>query len=705
MMKLKTKNKQRKINTLLYLAAVGLSIVVFGFVVGATWIGYEIKTECQQAQRQYDGDCVQALSAVLADEDNSFRQRNSAVWALGQIGDPRPLELLQSYYTGNIPAKGSLDEALSQYELKKAIDQVSGGMNILRWIWAGGFVPQVEYNPATHSESVLVARPDDTYYPLAEEIAAMEDIPMVASFSQAIELQPHYIILVAEPANLTQERLVNIGRIFKKLDAYPALGFISGGNLAEARALWQRSKETQDGPAFLGTDIEKGQLVWQPTLFDLSSGQADDLNQDNLIKALSQARYFYWARHVSSNKWFWNTNADEFGDDDKLLSEEVPQMPASLIFTPSCGSFQPWKEDSIALAFVDRGAAAYAGHMHSPVSNGFIMQHTQTVPGRHTWPGFPFGILNQIENRVGARVDFATPMAFMLGDPRLFQDTEAPYQITSDNTGADGKRVIRGTSDIAGILPVVIEGGAAYAFVELDGVDAISEIDLFYNKNLHSLDLGGDKYLLMIHGGGDFELRLQSDVPLTWWALDSLRDALDYSCVALGISYGPFSLLCILAFALIVYFQVRRKGLRLSTYRTTLIIATLLAAVKLVYLLLRLDNYSVYASVAVYSPWQIALGFLGNFASTAAGLILMLSAQKTIGRITGALVATLPQLVLSLTYLVYISYINLAFLSGNTVSMPLFNYSAFWLPFLVLLLEIAIYFATYNVIAHNNEEK
>lgn len=138
MMERMMKNKKRLLNALLYLAVVGFSIAAFGFVVGATWIGYEVKNECQQGQRQYGGDCVQALSAVVADESNSFRQRNSAVWALGMIGDPRALELLQSHYTGDIPEREPLDDVLSQYELKKAIHQVSGGVNIVRWIWIGG---------------------------------------------------------------------------------------------------------------------------------------------------------------------------------------------------------------------------------------------------------------------------------------------------------------------------------------------------------------------------------------------------------------------------------------------------------------------------------------------------------------------------------------------------------------------------------------
>jgi hypothetical protein len=138
MKNLKMKTDKRQLNTLLYLAAVGFSMLLLAFVVGATWIGQGVKENCQDAQRKYDGDCVQALSALLQDENNSYRERNLAVWALGQIGEPQPSELLNSYYTGIIPPKESLDEGLSQYELKKAIQQVNGGVNIMRWLWIGG---------------------------------------------------------------------------------------------------------------------------------------------------------------------------------------------------------------------------------------------------------------------------------------------------------------------------------------------------------------------------------------------------------------------------------------------------------------------------------------------------------------------------------------------------------------------------------------
>jgi hypothetical protein len=123
---------------LIFSSAIGFSIIFLLFVMGCVWIGNGVKKQCQDAKREYDGNCQQALIKLLSDEDKSFRVRNSAVWALGQLGDNKALPVLQSYYTGNIPAKESLEKSISQYELKKAINLCSGGFNITSVFWRFG---------------------------------------------------------------------------------------------------------------------------------------------------------------------------------------------------------------------------------------------------------------------------------------------------------------------------------------------------------------------------------------------------------------------------------------------------------------------------------------------------------------------------------------------------------------------------------------
>lgn len=101
-----------------------------------------MKEECSKAQTKYPGDCVAALSLTLEDTSNDFRTRNSAIWALGQLGDKRALTVLEKNYTGNIPEKESLDAGLSQYELKKAIKLAGGSFNATHWVWRGSIAEQ-----------------------------------------------------------------------------------------------------------------------------------------------------------------------------------------------------------------------------------------------------------------------------------------------------------------------------------------------------------------------------------------------------------------------------------------------------------------------------------------------------------------------------------------------------------------------------------
>lgn len=129
---------QQLLRWVAYAVAVGACIFLLFFVIGVTWIGFEVKTQCQVATREYGGDCTEALISLLQDEHRGFRARNDAIWALGQLGDSRALPVLQELYTGNIPPREPLDEGISQYELRKAVNLTSGGYNVLAIFWRYG---------------------------------------------------------------------------------------------------------------------------------------------------------------------------------------------------------------------------------------------------------------------------------------------------------------------------------------------------------------------------------------------------------------------------------------------------------------------------------------------------------------------------------------------------------------------------------------
>lgn len=126
------------LKTVIYLGAIGVSVFLLIFVISCTWIGFDVKNQCQIATRTYGGDCVTALSALVSDEHRGFRERNNAIWALGQLGDSRAYPLLKTMYTGNIPDREPLDTMISQYELKKAVALTNGGYNMTAIFWRYG---------------------------------------------------------------------------------------------------------------------------------------------------------------------------------------------------------------------------------------------------------------------------------------------------------------------------------------------------------------------------------------------------------------------------------------------------------------------------------------------------------------------------------------------------------------------------------------
>jgi hypothetical protein len=120
------------------IAAIGASVVLLFFIIGCIWIGYEVKAQCKEVKDQYGGDCVEAMIDLLKDENQSFKARNSAIWALGQLGDDRALPVLKSFYTGDMPEREPLNQVISQYELVKAINLTSGGKNVTAVFWRYG---------------------------------------------------------------------------------------------------------------------------------------------------------------------------------------------------------------------------------------------------------------------------------------------------------------------------------------------------------------------------------------------------------------------------------------------------------------------------------------------------------------------------------------------------------------------------------------
>jgi len=108
-----------------------LAFLLVAFVMVCWCIRSSVREMSAVAVQEYPGDRVEALMTYVDSENHSLRQRNRAVWALGQIGDKRALPVLEKWYTG-----GPCDHAnaLCQRELEKAIKACNGAFNATAWL-------------------------------------------------------------------------------------------------------------------------------------------------------------------------------------------------------------------------------------------------------------------------------------------------------------------------------------------------------------------------------------------------------------------------------------------------------------------------------------------------------------------------------------------------------------------------------------------
>jgi hypothetical protein len=128
----KSNNRLAKVKKVIVYGALACFAFLFIFNLWACFsIRSGVKEISAEATQHYPGDRVEALITYVKSEDQSLRQRNLAVWALGQIGDKRALPVFNQFYTGGPCDHGSL---LCQGELQKAIKLCEGGFNATAWL-------------------------------------------------------------------------------------------------------------------------------------------------------------------------------------------------------------------------------------------------------------------------------------------------------------------------------------------------------------------------------------------------------------------------------------------------------------------------------------------------------------------------------------------------------------------------------------------
>lgn len=112
------------------MAGIGLLLLAYGAVCWV--IGADVGDVLQTGRRSFPGNGTDVLVAMLNSNATTLLDRNRAIWAIGQLGDRQALPQLEGLVTG---APCDHAAAVCQYELRKAIRQCRGSINITRWAW------------------------------------------------------------------------------------------------------------------------------------------------------------------------------------------------------------------------------------------------------------------------------------------------------------------------------------------------------------------------------------------------------------------------------------------------------------------------------------------------------------------------------------------------------------------------------------------
>ncbi len=525
------------------------------------------------------------------------------------------------------------------------------------------------------TEAVVLAAADDPYLPLAQEIAQGVQLPLAHTPAEALARRPAFLIWVASPAHLSDAAMVGLGRALEGQGGAVAVGLISGSTLEQARALWLRQAEVRPQPA-VAVNAEHAEAGFPHGRILTPAGE-EPLSLAGLQRALRGAGYLTFTGHGGTRYW-------RLAEGMRFLPADIPALPPIVIGTASCNTFRLWEEDSIALAFVDRGAAAYAGFSYSP-NEGYLIGEFDGLPFRYTWPEFPIGCVMAVQAR-GTRQGFAAfPYYWLLGDPRLALQAAAPYRLVRDEVQGDRRTLVYAGAP-AGVIPVRVPGGAGYTFVEAEGITAAWARDPFYNSRLQMADIGEDKYLLVEHAGGELTLRLRRRPPLGWVPLDIAADALDHTLIHLQRNGGDLMALAGGGLALIgVAWRLLRRRAPLALLLPAAIAGLTFAALHGLYSLLRLGQVTITSKPVFLSP----LGIAATFLLVAAGAFLYLSSQSRRGREFAVWLAALPAL-LAMVFGLVVCPLNLLVFAPR-LGTGLYNLALALLALGALLIELVLF--------------
>jgi len=537
---------------------------------------------------------------------------------------------------------------------------------------------------ATDPATLILCDLDDQYYDLAEEISAAEGCPVVHTWEDALAGDAEVVLWVVSPDQLSEREFARLGLMRRGEKSPLSLGIITGNSMEQARQLWLRADQVQ-GRLMVTANAANpsGHIRSEIVVHEPEGAVVCRLTLANLRPYLQQTDYFTFTGHGGPNY----LRLDEA---TVLRARDVPDLPPVVVATASCNTLRFWKEDSIALAFLEKGAAAYAGFAYSP-NAGYLMGEFYGAPFRYTWPGFPIGHVVEIQNK-GALKGFAhIPYYYLLGDPRIALQEEPPYTLVEDTEEA-GARRLKYEGAPEGFIPLRIPRGAGYSFVRVRGVSSSWEYDRFYNSRLEMVDFGNDKYILFEHAGGPFEVLLRERPPWYWPAMDFVVDSLDHTLVYLPQTGGDLIALVTGGVAWLALLRLLRRTRRVGVYLVASVLtAALVACLQAGYGLARLGEVTITSKTVALNP----LALLGTFLVTAPGALLFLASHGRIPKVMALVVATAPTWASIAFSFALVAFIDLLYV--HEMGAGIYNHALAILPLGTLLVQVCVFLLLFSV--------
>jgi hypothetical protein len=559
-----------------------------------------------------------------------------------------------------------------------------------------GFGERPQDGAASPESIVVLASPADPYYVLAEEIATAEGAKLVGSLEEALVGDPEFLLWVVSPSQLSDQVLVDFGLELGERDSVVSLGIISGSTMEQARQLWERRGDIE-GRLVVAANAANpsGHIRSSILVFGPGGAASHPLTMANLRRYLQRADYLTFTGH-GGRRYL------RLDEETTLGPSEVPELSSVVVATASCNTFRIWEDESIALAFVDSGAAAYVGFAYSP-NEGYLLGEFFGVPLRYTWPGFPVGHAVELQSRGTVKGFASFPYYYLLGDPRIALQSEPPYQQVADREDGDA-RFLSYTGAPSGFIPLRIPGGARYEFVEIPGVASSWEHDPFYNARLEMGDVGDDKLVLFEHSGGDFSVVLREKAPWSWVVSDVLSDSLDHTLLYLPQAGGDLVALFLGVLAWLPIMRVARRSTRAKSRLLASVGAGLvLAALHGAYVWARLDEVTITSKYVEFSP----LALLGTLLVTGAGAFVFLSARSWRGKGLGLVVGTLPTWAATCFSLALVAVVNVVVFRPE-LGTGAYNYALGLLPVGALVVQgfvLAVCFSLVRQVAAHMERR